>query len=158
MSATSQVQFIWLKSKKTSNMVCIGGIRSAFTWVNFVPAEMKARYDKLPWFKVHFCFAGVPSLCDESLWITHVLELQQQNKIFLSLVCRNILHLKLLRKHFLLFHNLKPYCNNSQQLFCCFNLCSTVSFHTLLLLSRWGFLWIQFKKSVKSLPSICNIL
>lgn len=69
--------------------------------VNFVPAYMKARYDKLPWFKVHFCFPEVPSLSDESLSTMYVLELQQQSKAFLSSsACRNILPFKIIKKTF----------------------------------------------------------
>lgn len=114
MSATSQVQFLWLKCKKTLFCWWIEKkIPLAQIWfasvesetlspsVNFVPAEMKARYDKLPWFKVHFCFAGVPSLCDESLSTIYVLELQQQRETLLfSSVCRNILSFKTIKKTF----------------------------------------------------------
>lgn len=113
-SAMPQVQFIWLKCKKTSILLeNWENIPLAQIWfesvesemlspsVNLVPAEMKARYKKLPWLKAQFCFAGVPSLCDESLLTMYVLELHQRSKTLLpSSACRNILPSKIIKKIF----------------------------------------------------------
>lgn len=146
----------WIEKKIPLAQIWFASVESEILWpsMNFVPVEMKARYDKLPWFKVHFCFAGVPSLSDESLSTMYVLELQQQSKTLLSSsACRNILPSKIIKKTFFTVPQLKkPYCNNTQQLFCCFNLCSAVSFHTLLLFSRWGFYEFNLKSQSQSGP------